>query len=280
MCTATWRCESDSYVLYFNRDESRARAAERPARIFRRGGVESIAPLDGGGGGTWIGVNEFGFSACLLNLYPSALDPVGSVDPVDPVDPPAAPRTLSRGHLVIGLLDSSDVREARARFLEEDLRWFRPFRLLTLAPGEPPSCFVWSGEHLVERELSASEDQRGLVCSSGWDDAEANRVRGRAWESMVASGPPSDAALLAFHESHDTASGAASVCMHRDDAATVSLVKVRVDAGVVELLHSRGAPCSGVEGRVLRLPRRALRRGGRAVLAGVAGGSGARSGPR
>ena len=265
MCTATWRCESDSYVLYFNRDESRARAAERPARIFRRGGVECIAPFDGGGGGTWIGVNEFGFSACLLNLYPSA---------EDSGEAPSPPRTLSRGHLVIGLLDSSDLREARQRFLEEDLRWFRPFRLLALAPGEPPCCFIWNGEHLVERELSSRENEHGLVCSSGWDDAEANRVRGRAWEALVAGGTPSDDDLLAFHRSHDADSGAASVCMHRDDAATVSLVTVRVDANEIELLHSLGPPCEGVDGKVLRLPRRVprgLRRGARAV--------GARSGP-
>src|SRR5436190_6580863 len=155
MCTASWRCTADGYTLCFNRDEARSRAAERAPRFFRRGGVECVAPFDGAAGGTWIGANEFGFSACLLNAYPEQ----GRCRPAAP----RPGRLLSRGFLVLGLLDAESVGAARRRVEEGDLRWFQPFRLLACAPHEAPLLLSWDGRALVERAL---EPEAGLLCSS------------------------------------------------------------------------------------------------------------------
>src|SRR6266496_5302779 len=67
MCTASWTYQQDGYYLLFNRDEKRTRKGASPPRLLTRDGVRFLAPADGDFGGTWIGVNEFGVSACLLN---------------------------------------------------------------------------------------------------------------------------------------------------------------------------------------------------------------------
>ena len=255
MCTATWRCTTDGYTLCFNRDEARSRAPEQGPRIFRRGGVECVAPFDGAAGGTWIGVNELGFSACLLNAYPDQ----GRGRPATP----RSGRVLSRGFLVLGLLDSESVSAARRRVEEGDLRWFQPFRLLACAPREAPVLFSWDGGRLGERELEA---EAGLRCSSGWNDAAANAARGALWNELFAHRRPSEEDLMAFHASHrapgregratEPAGSGTTVCMHRDDAATVSFARLRVTASTVALLSSAQSPCEGILGAEIELPRR------------------------
>lgn len=263
MCTATWRSAAGGYVLCFNRDEARLRAAELPPRIFRRGGVEAAAPFDGAAGGTWIGVNEFGFAACLLNAYPEQAAGHAAA--------PRPGRVLSRGFLVLGLLDAPSVDAARRRVEEGDLRWFRPFRLLLCGAEEPPRLLTWDGRQLGERELEAAA---GMVCSSGWCDARANAVRGELWRQRFGERPPEESDLLAFHAAHEhprssqgdappLASGdAETVCMHRPDAATVSFARVRVEPGTASLLYSAQAPCAGIAGEELVLPRRHAARPG------------------
>jgi len=251
MCTATWRTAADGYSICFNRDEVRTRATELAARRVRRGGIECIAPFDAGGG-TWIGVNELGFAACLLNAYPEPRDPAR----VDSRPALRAPRALSRGFLVLGLLDCATVEAARRRLQEGDLRWFQPFRLLAFAPGEIPLGLAWDGERLVEEALSYDA---GMVCSSGWDDVRARRARRAAWDLRFdgrALRVPEEGELVEFHRSHapslpagplvepvDLAAGAESVCMHRPDASTVSFVRIRVAAEQVALSHLPGSPC-------------------------------------
>jgi hypothetical protein len=260
MCTATWRCTADGYTLCFNRDEARTRAAEQAPRLFRRGGVECVAPFDGLAGGTWIGANELGFAACLLNAYPDQ----GRTQPTAP----RSGRLLSRGFLVLGLLDAWSVGAARRRVEEGDLRWFQPFRLLALAPREAPLLLAWDGRTLAERELDA---EAGLLCSSGWNDAAANAARGALWNERFARRAPDEDDLPAFHASHrapgpaaapvarddaEDAGSGASVCMHRADAATVSFARLRITARTVSLLYSPQPPCVAISGTELELPRR------------------------
>lgn len=284
MCTATWRTAADGYAICFNRDEARTRATELAARRIRRGGVECVAPFDAGGG-TWIGVNELGFTACLLNAYPEPHDPAR----VESRTALRAPRALSRGFLVLGVLDSADVEAARQRIQEGDLRWFQPFRLLAFAPGETPLGLAWDGVRLVEEPLS---HDAGMVCSSGWSDRRARRARQAAWDHRFggrSSRVPEEGELIDFHRSHapslpagplaepvDLAAGAESVCMHRPDARTVSFVRVRVGAGSVALSHQPGSPCrhaANAPAKEIALPHRAAGRGSVASpAASLAGG--------
>ena len=67
MCTVTWIYEPGGYHLLCNRDEKKDRAPALAPRIHQRGWVRFIAPVDAQFGGSWIAVNEFGVSVCLLN---------------------------------------------------------------------------------------------------------------------------------------------------------------------------------------------------------------------
>jgi uncharacterized protein with NRDE domain len=71
MCTVTWLMEADSYTVFFNRDELKTRSHALHPAIKEQNGVRYIAPVDLDGGGTWIGVNEFGLTCGLLNNHRS-----------------------------------------------------------------------------------------------------------------------------------------------------------------------------------------------------------------
>lgn len=51
----------------------------------------------------------------------------------------------------------------------------------------------------------------------------------------------------AFHRSHVPQAGYLSVCMHRDDANTVSFTHLKVTTDVMEMVYVDGSPCEGGE---------------------------------
>src|SRR5713226_3305855 len=67
MCTVTWIHDEEGYQLFFSRDEKGTRKQATSPRFAAQDGIRFLAPVDGDFGGTWIGVNEFGVSTCLLN---------------------------------------------------------------------------------------------------------------------------------------------------------------------------------------------------------------------
>jgi hypothetical protein len=244
----------DGYTLCFNRDEARSRAAERAPRLFRRGGVECVAPFDGAAGGTWIGVNEFGFAACLLNAYPEQ----GRNRPVAP----RSGRLVSRGFLVLGLLDADSAGAARRRVEEGDLRWFQPFRLLACAPGEAPLLFAWDGRALSERHarsrgrsaLLVGLERRGRERRARRPLERALRAppaeRGRAGRLSLQPRGARQARRVFAHRSRHVGLHAPHRCR------TVSFARLRVSARAVSLLYSPQSPCAGIAGSALELPRR------------------------
>src|SRR6185312_11981515 len=83
MCTVSWIHAREGYQLLCNRDERHTRRPAQAPTVRQNGGVRFIAPIDGEEGGSWIGVNEFGLTLCLLNRY----------------DPLVVPRDLERQSL-------------------------------------------------------------------------------------------------------------------------------------------------------------------------------------
>ena len=55
MCTITWLAEPDGYQVFFNRDEKRDRKPARPPAVYETQGLQSVYPVDGKAGGTWLG---------------------------------------------------------------------------------------------------------------------------------------------------------------------------------------------------------------------------------
>lgn len=239
MCTLTWLHHGPGYELFFNRDEKRTRAVATPPQVRERAGRRWLAPRDPDGGGTWIGVNEFGLSVALLNGYL-------------PLD--AEPREwVTRGELVDGLLDARTAHEVEVRLRKRHLERYRSFTLVALEPAQPALVASWD---LRELALDRRLEGHPPICSSSLDPTGATQARRELFARMLARQGNVDFALLErFHASHEPERGPHSPCMHRDDAQTQSLTRIRVGAAAVELRYTAGAPCSGSVAERLELAR-------------------------
>ena len=233
MCTVSWVYQGAGYQLFCNRDEKHARRLASKPQVLTRDGIHFLAPIDGDFGGTWIAVNQFGVSLALLNRGPGT------------------PAQLSRGLLVMSLITSPTLPDVTERFAVSDLSDFAPFTLLGLAPGLPAALFTWDGR---EAGVMADPDSRMPLVSSSVDPAGCESQRRATLERIRAESPAlRPGALLAFHRSHSPAPGAHSVCMHRDDAQTVSFTWVTVDGAGANMYYAAGPPCRSLAGESLSL---------------------------
>jgi hypothetical protein len=97
-----------------NRDEMSQRPWLPPGRHWPdRPWV--VAGLDQQAGGSWLGINDHGLIAGIMNR-PQSLGPAAG--------------KRSRGELVLDALDHADAREAAAAFAELDPEAYRPFNLI------------------------------------------------------------------------------------------------------------------------------------------------------
>jgi hypothetical protein len=228
MCTVSWLRRPDGYVLLSNRDESHSRKPALGPRPGEQRGVSYVAPVDGDHGGSWIGVNHFGLTLCLLNRYSDrSQDPNRSY--------------LSRGVLLIDLLDAETCNQVQARVLASDLERFPAFTLAVLNPDEAAFLIHWTeGEFLVEPD---AEKQVPLT-SSSLKQPEIVSGRKALFNQMLLQSGRLDMDLLdRFHRSHLPKRGPSSVCMHREDAATVSMSLVTVGPELIEFGYHPASPC-------------------------------------
>ena len=230
MCTASWLREEAGYTVFFNRDELRSRPKARPPRLWRRHGVSFVAPEDTEAGGTWLAANEWGVTVGLLNFY--------GTEGAPPV-PAAGGEFVSRGLLMVDLADCASAAELMARLEAEDLLRYRAFTLFCLDATGGERVVDWSGTELSRRTAG---ELLPLISSSLVDRA-ARRERRRLFDRYRTSGPLTADRLLEFHRSHEPEKGPLSPCMHRPEAATVSLSVVEVRAGEVRMLYGGGAAC-------------------------------------
>jgi hypothetical protein len=243
MCTASWLDAGGEFHLFFNRDELRTRAHALPPREARAEGVRYLAPVDAAAFGTWIAASSSGLLLALLNRTEEG----------------EAPRagTVSRGTIIPALIAAPDLGEVGARLQRLPLESSAPFRLFGRDPrGGRPLCWGWSGRGLERVEL---DPEAGLLCSSGLGDARVTASRTPIWERLRAAGGLTPETLAGFHRSHEPSRSADSVCMHRDDARTVSHAAVRIapPGDEVAFLYVDGPPCEDGALSTARLPREA-----------------------
>jgi hypothetical protein len=237
MCTLTWTPTREGYVVGFNRDERRHRPRASPPRIAEQRGVPFIAPIDPEGGGTWIGVNAYGIGLCLLNRY-------------DVVDAPADP--ISRGRLVAGLMDLTTVADLGERLGLAALTQYRPFTLFAFSPDGGTRGFSWDGT--TRHDVPVGGPGLVAVSSAAGRDVEVRRAA--LIEAELAAGAPFDLSrLTTLHALHLPDDGAASVCMHREEAETVSFTLLTVTGDEVRLRYVDGSPCRGGAPLEIRLAR-------------------------
>jgi hypothetical protein len=228
VCTLSWSRLSDGYAVAMNRDERRTRAPAIPPGLVDAGGVPALMPVDGDAGGTWISVNERGLALALLNRWDESPHDAGTP-------------FVSRGLLVrdlAGLSGSAAIRSALAGL---PLARYRPFTLVSVALDGHPVLFEWNGQALTDGTVS----EPGLVrTSSGSDQVGVERSRGalfRAAREAPAGLTPE--VLTALHRSHLPEKGPLSICMHRDEAVTVSFSLITVSGGQVLFRYVAGSPC-------------------------------------
>jgi len=243
MCTLSFLPNKDGYVAAMNRDEQRKRAAAMPPAIRREGDVSMLYPQESGGG-TWIGGNSYGNLLALLNWY--------SKEKKEPGE-----KSKSRGELIPSLLREPDANSTELALRLFDFTGIFPFRLFGIFPTERLIReWRWDANQLTTK---FHEWGRHHWFSSSWSDERAEAERGaaceRTWREDLTN--PSDW-LRQLHASHIPEPGPFSICVHREDAATVSYTEIFYGQGQLQMAYSPGNPCQGGESpRVWSIPAHA-----------------------
>ncbi|WP_102504859.1 NRDE family protein [Salinivibrio kushneri] len=241
MCTLTWLTSEQGFELCFNRDEARGRSRAIPPKIYQIAGTRVLMPIDPDGMGTWIAANEYGLLVCLLNDYQGQ----SSVVP-----------KRSRGQLVKSVARARDLTQVGHIVSAHTMTDFSPFNLLVFRPaspiGTPPGCPVPKAWHWDGQTLQRIECVPPVVSSAVVPD-DARRTRSALLASSLHASP-SVHDLIQYHRSHEPVLGSLSVCMHRDDASTVSLTHIRVSSATTSMYYYDGAPCRVSRPLVTHLP--------------------------
>jgi hypothetical protein len=228
MCTVSWVHTPTGYELFCNRDERRTRPPAWTPRLRERQGVRFIAPIDGESGGTWLGVNQYGLTLALLNRYAVQAGP-------------ARAEYLSRGWLLLELLDSPAPQHAQERLQTRRLTAFQPFTLAAVAVAEPARLVQWDGCRLM---VEANAEAQLPLTSSSFATARVIAERRAQFAQLPVNVDERRVALASYHQSHTPAPGAFSVCMHRDNAQTVSYSHIQVAASQITFNYFPQAPCA------------------------------------
>jgi hypothetical protein len=243
MCTASWLCDGDGYHLLFNRDEKLTRKEATRPRVSTTAGVRFLAPVDGDFGGTWIAVNEFGVTVCLLN----GANLTGPETPVM--------RSKSRGLLILEVMTARSADAASALVRATDLSEFQPFTLVALDPLQPARLVEWNGSRTI---FIPSADSNMPLTSSSFNTELVRKSRRLEFDRLVGSRENVNLSrLFEYHRSHGPACGAYSPCMHRSDAETMSFSHIHVTLSDARFLYAAGAPCKTLShSSTVSIPRR------------------------
>ena len=223
MCTVTIVPDADGFRLMCNRDEQRQRAtALVPTRHELANGV-AVYPIDPVGGGTWVGVNDAGLAAALLNRTVKS-GPANST-----------PGLHSRGLIVPALLQCRTLRDTLDVAASIDVSAFNSFRLVVVQPMVA-AIFASDGASLNVQSVDPSTPL--MLTSSSLGDHRVEKPRRELFERLVVrhKGSVLDGQVR-FHAHRWRARGAISVAMERLDARTVSCTTISVTSAGVELRY-------------------------------------------
>ena len=224
MCTVTLVPRGDGGVrVMCNRDEQRTRPAAVAPRLHRLGERVAVFPEDPQGGGTWIGANDAGLAAALLNRHGR--------------DAPASRgAAVSRGLIIPTLLEHASLDAALEVVRELDPGVFEPFQLV--AVQEARVGVATSTGRMLATRVSALV-QPLLFTSSSLGDDRVDAPRRRLFERLVLG--RADAWLegqARFHRHRWRSRPQISVWMARADAVTVSRSVVEVTPRAIRMTYT------------------------------------------
>jgi uncharacterized protein with NRDE domain len=240
MCTLViLRRPGDDWPLLLaaNRDEMRDRAANAPAHHWPDR-PEVVAGLDRAGGGSWLGMNDQGVVAAVMNRE-------GTLGPLE--------GKRSRGELVLEALDHAEAMAAVGAMADLNPKAYRPFNLVVADPRDA----YWL-RHGGDGEIRIHPIPPGLhmLSATELDDPDHPRIRTyldrfqragapdplradwRAWQDLLAS--------RAYPAAADP-TAAMNLNPGDDGFGTVSssLIALPAHPGLVSeprWLHAEGAP--------------------------------------
>jgi len=232
MCTVTVVRIEDRVRLACNRDESRWRPPALPPEVRRLARCRAVMPIDPVSDGSWIGVNDAGLAATLLNVYPAPLPGAETSGGMS-----------SRGSLVPTLLDCLTLEEALRAAATLDAARYPPFRMLIL-DAQRLIDFYSDGRHTREQLVPLAKPL--MFTSSGLGDAVVDGPRRSLFEQMFLNTADAQrdpaAAQDAFHRHSWPDRRRISVCMERAEARTVSHSVVELTPTRVTLVYVPDAP--------------------------------------
>ena len=236
MCTMTWFVHEDGYELFFNRDERVSRSHADLPKIQHQDGIRYISPTDTDAGGTWIALNQFGVAVCLLNHY--QFEQIATYKD-----------WISRGEIVRQFATIDDPGLAEHQFMRMELEDYRAFRMFVINPGGENRLCVWDG-HAPRVEPNVTTPKS----SSSVDARHVKSWRRSLFVKLGLHRSTDSADFLRYHASHLPFASKESVCMHREDANTVSLSHLTVRSGLASFAYADGPPCEAELGAPLTMP--------------------------
>lgn len=155
-------------------------------------------------------------------------------------------KSRSRGEMIPGLLLEPDAECTKHAVQNFDFAGTYPFRLFGVFAAERLIYeWRWDAERLTTK---FHEWGRHHWFSSSWSDERAEAERGaaceRTWLEDVAD---SSGWLRQLHASHIPERGPYSICVHREDAATVSYTEVHCGLSELQMCYWPGNPCQSAE---------------------------------
>lgn len=162
-------------LLAGNRDEMKGRPWKPPARHWPDR-PEVMAGIDETAGGSWLGLNDHGVVATVLNRE-------GTLGPM------AGKR--SRGELVLDALDHADAASAADALAHLDGRAYRPFNLV-VADNRDAFCLSLTGE---SRRVRVETIPAGLSMVAASDLNDPDHPRLRFFRPLFQAAPAPDPAL-------------------------------------------------------------------------------------
>jgi hypothetical protein len=227
MCTISFIPNSKGFYLGMNRDESLRRPVALRPELHRTENRCSIYPSEPSGG-TWIGVNNLGLSLALINWHATPTR--------------QGNRVISRGVVVKTLLSADNSNQLHSALIALPLHQMPPFRLIAIALRERSVAELrWNQDQLLTKRCDWTAQH---WFSSGFDESIVQAKRAEICENEgKKSGAGTLQWLRALHRSHLPKPSALSICMHSENAGTVSYTEIVLENSLGVMRYHQGPLC-------------------------------------